>query len=128
MIIVNIPANPNRCLPGLFGQDLYVSKDRRFGRYFTHEELLKLFKDTGFKLCNYQRDPALMTTSYIIRKSPTIPRDPVFIDVDDVKEFTWIEPLQKVIEERLNEPDSKTIWLTNTKVIITSKFSVVICT
>lgn len=58
-----------------------------------------------------------MSTAYIIRKTPSTPRDPVFIDVDDIKEFTWIEPLQKVIEERLNEPDSKTIWLTNTKVV-----------
>ena len=38
------------------------------------------------------------------------------MDVDDIKEFTWIDPLQKVIEERLNEPDYKTIWMTNTDV------------
>ena len=38
------------------------------------------------------------------------------VDVDDVNEFSWIEPLQKIIEERLNEPDYKTIWLTSTKV------------
>ncbi|EPB72575.1 Beta-ketoacyl synthase protein [Ancylostoma ceylanicum] len=118
MIVIEVTSDYElaNVIQGLFGQELYVSKERRFGTYFTHEELLKLFKDTGFKLCNYQRDPALMTSSYIIRKSPSVPRDPVFIDVDDVKEFTWIEPLQKVIEERLNEPDSKTIWLTNTKV------------
>lgn len=101
---------------GLFGSELSVTTGRRFGTYFTHEEMLKLFQDTGFKLCNYQRDPAMMTSSYVIRKTPSIPREPVFVDVDDVKEFTWIEPLQKVIEERLNEPDYKTIWLLNTKV------------
>ncbi|KAJ1364192.1 hypothetical protein KIN20_024223 [Parelaphostrongylus tenuis] len=103
-------------IQGLFGQELFVAADRQMGTYFTHEQLMHVFKESGFKLCNYQRDPALMTTAYAIRKTETIPRDPVFIDVDDVKEFTWIEPLQKVIEERLNEPDSKTIWLTNTKV------------
>ena len=57
-----------------------------------------------------------MTTAYIIRKISSTPREPVFIDVDDIKEFTWIDPLQKAIEERLNEPDHKTIWLTSTKV------------
>ncbi|VDP18356.1 unnamed protein product [Heligmosomoides polygyrus] len=103
-------------IQGLFGSELSVTTGRRFGTYFTHEEMLKLFQDTGFKLCNYQRDPAMMTSSYVIRKTPSIPREPVFVDVDDVKEFTWIEPLQKVIEERLNEPDYKTIWLLNTKV------------
>ncbi|KJH41745.1 acyl transferase domain protein [Dictyocaulus viviparus] len=103
-------------IQGLFGHELSVATDRLLGTYFTHEQLLQVFQEAGFKLCNYQRDPVLMTTAYAIRKTHVIPRDPVFIDVDDVKEFTWIEPLQKVIEERLNEPDSKTIWLTNTKV------------
>lgn len=42
--------------------------------------------------------------------------DPAIVDIDDVKEFTWIEPLQKVIEERLNEPDNKTVWLLSNKV------------
>ncbi|KAK6765329.1 hypothetical protein RB195_025310 [Necator americanus] len=103
-------------IQGMLGQEIAVAENRKFGTYFTHEELLKLFTEAGYKLCIYQRDPSLMTTAYVIRKTPSVPRDPVFIDVDDVKEFTWIEPLQKVIEERLNEPDSKTIWLTNTKV------------
>jgi len=50
------------------------------------------------------------TTTYVIRKTPQQPREPAFVDVDDIHEFTWIEPLQKVIEERMNEPDYKTIW------------------
>ncbi|WKY15735.1 hypothetical protein Q1695_000877 [Nippostrongylus brasiliensis] len=103
-------------IQGLFGNELSVTTARRFGTYFTHDELMKLFHETGFKVCNYQRDPSLMMSSYAIRKTPSIPREPAFVDVDDVKEFTWIEPLQKVIEERLNEPDFKTIWLLNTKV------------
>lgn len=47
----------------------------------------------------------------MIRKIPSIERDPAIIDIDDVKQFTWIESLQKVIEERMNEPDNKTVWL-----------------
>lgn len=46
----------------------------------------------------------------MIRKIPQQPREPAFIDIDDIREFSWIEPLQKIIEERLNEPDYKTIW------------------
>lgn len=60
--------------------------------------------------------PSMMTTTYAIRKIPSQPKEPVVVDVDDIKEFTWIAPLQKIIEERLNEPDYKTIWLTSTKV------------
>lgn len=56
------------------------------------------------------------TTTYVIRKIPKQKREPFMVDVDDVNEFSWIEPLQKIIEERLNEPDYKTIWLTSTKV------------
>lgn len=51
------------------------------------------------------------TTTYVIRKTPQQARDPVFVDIDDIEQFTWIESLQKVVEERLNEPDYKTIWL-----------------
>lgn len=58
----------------------------------------------------------MMTTMYAVRKPGTHPKEPVFVDIDDMKEFTWIEPLQKIIEERLNEPDYKTVWLTSTKV------------
>jgi hypothetical protein len=89
---------------------------RRLGSYLTHQQLIELFEATGYYLYSYQSDPSMMTTAYVIRKIPQTPREPVFVDVDDVKEFTWIEPLQKIIEERLNEPDYKTIWLTSTTV------------
>ncbi|CAJ0959176.1 unnamed protein product, partial [Mesorhabditis belari] len=100
----------------LLGHEIDVAEDRKYGAFFTHEQLLKLFEDNGFRICNYQSDPLMMTTTYAIRKIPTQPREPVFVDVDDVKEFTWIEPLQKMVEDRLNEPEYKTIWLTSTKV------------
>uniref|UniRef100_A0A1I7ZWW4 Fatty acid synthase n=1 Tax=Steinernema glaseri TaxID=37863 RepID=A0A1I7ZWW4_9BILA len=103
-------------IDGLLGSKLEGPADRTYGTYFTHEQLLELFTSNGFRVCNFQRDPCMFTTTYIIRKIPQEPRDPVFVDVDDIKEFTWIEPLQNVIEQRLKEPDSKTIWLHNSKV------------
>jgi hypothetical protein len=58
----------------------------------------------------------ISTTTYLLRRIPQQPRDPILVDVDDVKEFSWIAPLQKVVEDRLNEPDHKTVWVTSTKV------------
>ncbi|CAI2347157.1 unnamed protein product [Caenorhabditis sp. 36 PRJEB53466] len=91
------------------------NEKRKYGQFFTHEQLLELFQTNGFKLCNYQRDPSLMTATYMIRRTPPVPKAPVFVDVDDIKEFTWIEPLQKIVEDRLNAPESETIWLVSNK-------------
>ena len=38
--------------------------------------------------------------------------------VNDIENFTWIEPLKKTIEERLSKPDSHTIWLVDNKVLL----------
>lgn len=64
---------------------------------------------------------------YVIRKVPSVDREPAIVDVDDVKEFGWVEPLQKVIEERLNEPDYKTIWLSSTKVRNNGALGMALC-
>lgn len=74
-----------------------------------------------------QSDPSVFETFYVIRKIPTQARDPAVIDIDDVKEFTWIEPLQKVIEERLNEPDYKTIWIKSTEVRNNGALGLALC-
>ncbi|VDK81687.1 unnamed protein product [Gongylonema pulchrum] len=104
-------------IQGLSGEPLSISDSGRiYGAYFTHEQLLALYKQCGFRLCNYQGDPSMMTTAYAIRKIPSQLKEPVVVDVDDIKEFTWIEPLQKIIEERLSEPDYKTVWLTSTTI------------
>ncbi len=58
----------------------------------------------------------MSSTVFLIKKIPSVVRDPAIIDMDDVEQFTWIEPLQKVIEERLNEPDNKTIWLYSSRI------------
>ncbi|CAB3400922.1 unnamed protein product [Caenorhabditis bovis] len=106
-------------IEGLLGNDVAVEVDenrRHYKAFLDHEQLLDIFQQAGLRLCNFQSDPTMMTTTYVVRKIPTIPREPAFIDVDDIHEFTWIEPLQKIIEERLNEPDYKTIWLVSNKV------------
>ncbi|GMT36007.1 hypothetical protein PFISCL1PPCAC_27304 [Pristionchus fissidentatus] len=96
--------------------DLAVTPSRSYSTYFTDVELRALFEQCGFRLCNYQADESMSTIVYLIRKIPEKAREPVFVDVDDIQEFSWIEPLKEIIEARLNEPDYKTIWLTNTKV------------
>lgn len=103
---------------GLLGQEIAVNHNtgRIYDVFLTHDQLKGIFEEAALKLCNYQRDPVLMTTTYVLRKTPSHAREPVFVDVDDIVDFNWIEPLQKIIEERLNEPDYKTIWLNNTKI------------
>nr|AXS78290.1 fatty acid synthase [Anisakis simplex] len=104
-------------IEGLYGKQIEkLGEDRAFGRYYSHEQLLDIFKQCNFRLCSYQTDEPMLTTMYAIRKIPAQAVDPVFIDLDDIVEYSWIEALQKVIEERLTEPDSKTIWMMNTKV------------
>ncbi|KHN72457.1 Fatty acid synthase [Toxocara canis] len=104
-------------IQGLLGQEVEsLGEGRVFGKYYKHEQLLNIFKECDFRLCVFQTDEPLMTTIYAIRKIPSQPREPVVVDMDDIEEFSWIEPLQKIIEERLNEPDYKTVWMTNTRV------------
>uniref|UniRef100_A0A0N4ZTR7 Fatty acid synthase n=1 Tax=Parastrongyloides trichosuri TaxID=131310 RepID=A0A0N4ZTR7_PARTI len=95
---------------------LNTNNDRIFNTYYTHDHLIKIFEESGFIVCSYQTDPSMLTTMYAIRKIPSKERDPVIVDVDDVKNFEWIEDLKGKIEERLNEPDTKTIWLVSNKV------------
>uniref|UniRef100_A0A0N5ABV4 Fatty acid synthase n=1 Tax=Syphacia muris TaxID=451379 RepID=A0A0N5ABV4_9BILA len=102
---------------GLFeGEFGFDDNNRKYGAYFTHEQLMDVFKECGLNVCNYQSDISMMTTMYAVRKVGSHEKEPVVVDIDDIKDFSWIEPLQKIIEERLNEPDYKTVWLTSTAV------------
>uniref|UniRef100_A0A0N5CAY3 Fatty acid synthase n=1 Tax=Strongyloides papillosus TaxID=174720 RepID=A0A0N5CAY3_STREA len=87
-----------------------------FGAFYTHDMLVKVFEEANMMLVSYQTDPSMLTTMYVIRRIPSEPRDPVVVNVDDVEKFEWIEDLKVKIEERLSEPDSKTIWLVSDKV------------
>ncbi|KAL3097970.1 hypothetical protein niasHT_027515 [Heterodera trifolii] len=99
-----------------FGKVEGNSHQRIYGVYFHRDTLEKVFNEAGFRICFRQSDPNVPTTTYVIRKKPQQAREPVFVNIDDIEQFSWIEPLQKVVEERLNEPDYKTIWLTSTRV------------
>uniref|UniRef100_A0A913I721 Fatty acid synthase n=1 Tax=Strongyloides stercoralis TaxID=6248 RepID=A0A913I721_STRER len=102
----------------LNGRKLSLNNDneRVFGAFYTHEKLIKLFEEAGVTISCYQTDPSMITTMYVLRKIPIEPRDPVIVNVDDVENFEWIDDLKVKIEERLNEPDTKTIWLVSDKV------------
>ena len=111
---------------------------RIYGVYFDRNTLERVFQEAGFRIAfrqvifsrnknsqhnfaqsinwRVQADPTVPTTTYAIRRIQQQPRDPVLIDIDDISEFTWIAPLQKVVKERLNEPEHKTVWITSTKV------------
>ncbi len=104
-------------IEGLQGSLLPASGDgsRVYGTFLKHQDWVKLFKDAGFKITHIQSDICMISTVYMIRKLPSEPREPTFIDVDDVVDFSWIEPLQQVIEDNLNEPELKTIWVTSTE-------------
>ncbi|GMR51168.1 hypothetical protein PMAYCL1PPCAC_21363, partial [Pristionchus mayeri] len=106
----------NAAIQALMVEDIAVAPARAFATYYTDVQLKEIFTQAGFSLSNYQADEASSTTAYLIRKTPEKPREPVFVDVDDVKEFSWVEPLKEVIDARLSEPESKTIWLSSTKV------------
>ena len=104
-----------------------AGKNRVYGTYFTEAQLTEIFKEAGYRICIYQADPALLTSTYVIRKIPTQARDPAIMDIDDIDKFTWIEPLQKTIEERLNEPDWKTVWLKSTRIRNNGTLGIALC-
>jgi len=60
---------------------------------------------------SYKTHGNLMTSLYLLHKLPDTKPEPTFVKIDDVENFDWIEPLQKKIDERLNEPQEKTIWI-----------------
>jgi len=88
---------------------------RKYGVFYDHDSWMQIFKKAGFRVVGYQSDK-VMTTLYMLRKAAATPHQPVFYDVDDVKEFSWLKPVQNAIEERLDAPPEDTIWLTSTKV------------
>ena len=67
-------------------------------------------------MAGYQTDESFISTVYMLHKLPSVPREPTLINVDDIEQFEWIEPLQKTIEERVGGDDTRTVWLMNEKV------------
>lgn len=51
-------------IQGLSAETISISDSGRiYGAYFTHDQLLKLFEECEFRLCNYQ-----VSSSYILKK------------------------------------------------------------
>jgi len=77
---------------------------------------LQIFEEAGFRVVMHQTDESMSTAIFLIKRISSVARKPAILDIGDVKEFNWIKPLQKVIEERLNEPDHKSAWFYSSKV------------
>lgn len=74
------------------------------------------FEKCGFDVVGHQTDGSFMTTLYLLRQRVAHEIDHAFVDINDVENFTWIEPLKKTIEERISKPDTHTIWLLDNEV------------
>lgn len=81
---------------------------RKFGLYYEHKDWCEIFEKAGYYVVSWSSEQ-LMTTLYTLKKIPSYTIDPMYVKIDNDNEFTWIEPLQKAIEDRLNEPPGKTI-------------------
>lgn len=89
-----------------------INGTRKYGLYYEHSDWRDIFEKAGFHVVSWSSEQ-LMTTLYLLRKIPSFTLDPMYLKVDNDNEFTWIEPLQKAIEDRLNEPPGKTIVMYN---------------
>lgn len=83
--------------------------ERKFGKYYSHETWLEIFKQSGFNVVAWQGD-SLLTTLYLLHKIPPAPRQPAFVNIDDLKKFSWVRSLQETLEQRLNAPQDFTVW------------------
>jgi len=90
--------------------------DKKFGIFFTSVQLEEIFEKSGYWIVFKQTDPSLLTTTYVLKKIPRLSRIKTFVEINDVKNFDWIKPLQQTIIENLYEAEHKTIWLTDTLV------------
>lgn len=104
-------------IDGLTMEEVPVVGDgkRVHGMYQTHDDWMATFKENGLQVASYQTDSSMFSTVYLLKAAYKQPNTPVFIDVDDLEEFEWVEKIQTAIKDAQNEPD-KTIWLTSQKV------------
>lgn len=86
--------------------------------YLRHADWLLEFERSGLVVASWLTDASMMSTIYLLHRTPSLPKQPTFIDVDDVTDFSWIEPLKDTLDAHAGADTSKTIWLTNTKVML----------
>lgn len=90
------------------------------GLYLTHDNWVREFESAGFVVSAYQTDESYISTAYLLHKKPVVVKQPSMIDVDDISEFNWIQPLKTAIDERVGEDDARTLWLINKQVTLFS--------
>lgn len=105
-----------------FPTDSWVSKlpqtigERIFNLFLSHDQWLQVFELCELQLIGYQTDSGLMTTLYLLRKIPEIPRKPTVVTMDDVNEFTWISQLRQVMEAQTTAPVEETVAVVSTEI------------
>lgn len=87
---------------------------RKYGVFYDHENWLKIFEKSGFSVVAHQGH-GLMNTMYLLRKSTEDDRkdNKLMINADDIKDFSWLKPLQTATES----DELKKMWLTNEKAV-----------
>uniref|UniRef100_A0A915IRE2 Fatty acid synthase pseudo-KR domain-containing protein n=1 Tax=Romanomermis culicivorax TaxID=13658 RepID=A0A915IRE2_ROMCU len=86
---------------------------RKYGLFYEHEYWMSVFNKCGFQIIAHQYDKRSPYTMYLLRKLSPRDLEPAYVPIDDVEKFAWVEPLQEVILQRLNDPQEKTIWITS---------------
>jgi fatty acid synthase len=87
---------------------------RKYGVFYDHENWLKMFEKSGFSVVAHQGH-GLMNTMYLLRKLTEGDKkdNKIMINADDIKDFSWLQPLQTATES----DELKKMWLTNEKAV-----------
>uniref|UniRef100_A0A915JP64 Fatty acid synthase n=1 Tax=Romanomermis culicivorax TaxID=13658 RepID=A0A915JP64_ROMCU len=97
----------------LRGQLVTPQKDdsaRRHGIFYDRDGWTSLFEKCGFHVVSRRSaDLQSMMTLFLLRRPSLEDQKSQTINVDDVKEFSWLKPLQKAVDET----DDDKIWLTS---------------
>ena len=67
--------------------------------YMRHSSWMTLMTNCGFDTVSFATDKCMMSTVYVCRRRVTTAVTNTFVDVNDVKEFGWVEPLKTMIDD-----------------------------
>ncbi|KRX40198.1 Fatty acid synthase [Trichinella murrelli] len=97
----------------LLNDSVPVGKDnsRIHGLFLDFHSWAEIFTKAGFQIVCSHSD-VMMGSLFLLRKKVSIPREPIIINIDDVKEFSWVPELKEALEKHAAE-DQTTIWLTS---------------
>ncbi|OUC42945.1 hypothetical protein D917_10152, partial [Trichinella nativa] len=97
----------------LLNDSVPVGRDnsRIHGLFLDFHSWAEIFTKAGFQIVCSHSD-VMMGSLFLLRKKVSIPREPIIINIDDVKEFSWVPELKEALEKHAAE-DQTTIWLTS---------------